>query len=382
MVISLNVDAVCQSSTLDDEKVLKYYLQLDLSQSNSSHFGKLFGKRPNGSGRCLSIPLNVRGASMNPFETTRICHWFYFLGKKDQEDIRNYLTKQPAREKRRQRALLDKVVEHLIQSNTKGAAVVEVDGYDAALEVGFDLLSNEGYSTSDERRNDENEAGEEDDSLFDDSSDDEDAGVFEHIGVGSSQEQIEMFVEESRARVKKTKKKRLMREAPTKTSQLCLSMNIVSEFNLFKKFARHLDMTFVPNQQRNAPKRTAVLILLNEVLENGNACGRLRNNIRRVVPKNQIIANNKKEIDYIFSHLKKAYKSETEHQYEVVKLSRPNDDTKMVDLVGNYITTKNKERANPPRKRNTMENIANEIDNRGQAGDRAISAVIQTRHSF
>ena len=382
MVISLNVDAVCQSSTLDDEKVLKYYLQLDLSQSKSSHFGKLFGKRPHGSTRCLSIPLNVRGASMNPFETIRICHWFYFLGRKDQEDIRNCLTKQPAREKRRQRALLDKVVEHLIQSNTKGAAVVEVDGYDAALEVGFDLLSNEGYSTSDERRNDENEAGEEDDSLLDDSSDDEDAGVFEHIGVGSSQEQIEMFVEESRARVKKTKKKRLMREAPTKTSQLCLSMNILSEFNLFKKFAQHLDVTFVPNQQRNAPKRTAVLILLNEVLENGNAGGRLRKNIRRDVPKIQIIANNKKEIDYIFSHLKKAYKSETEHQYEVVKLSRPNDDTKMVDLVGNYITTKNKERANPPRKRNTMENIANEIDNRGQAGDRAISAVIQTRHSF
>ena len=141
-------------------------------------------------------------------------------------------------------------------------------------------------------------------------------------------------------------------------------------------------MTFVPNQHRNAPKWTAVLILLNEVLENGNAGGRLRKNIRRDVPKIQIIANNKKEIDYIFSHLKKAYKSETEHQYEVVKLSRPNDDTKMVDLVGNYITTKNKERANPPRKRNSMENIANEIDNRGQAGDRAISAVIQTRHSF
>ena len=382
MVISLNVDAVCQSSTLDDEKVLKYYLQLDLSQSKSSHFGKLFGKRPHGSTRCLSIPLNVRGASMNPFETTRICHWFYFLGIKDQRDIRNCLTKQPNQEKRRQRALLDKVVEHLIQSNTKGAAVVEVDGYDAALEVGFDLLSNEGYSTSDERRNDENEAGEEDDSLLDDSSDDEDAGVFEHIGVGSSQEQIEMFVEESRARVKKTKKKRLMREAPTKTSQLCLSMNILSEFNLFKKFAQHLDVTFVPNQQRNAPKRTAVLILLNEVLENGNAGGRLGKNIRRDVPKIQIIANNKKEIDYIFSHLKKAYKSETEHQYEVVKLSRPNDDTKMVDLVGNYITTKNKERANPPRKRNSMENIANEIDIREQAGDRAISAVIQTRHSL
>ena len=382
MLISLNVDAVCQSSKLDDEEVLRYYLQLNLPQSKSSHFGKIFGKRPKGSGRCLSIPLNVRGASMNPFETTRICHWFYFLGKKDQESIRDCHTKQPTREKRLRSALLDKAVKHLIQSNTKGAAVVEVDGYNAALEVGFELLSNEGYSTNDDRRNDENEAREEEDSLFDDSSDDEDAGVFEHIGIGSNPEQIENFVEESRAKVKKTKKKRLMSEPPTKASQLCLAMNILSECNLFKKFAQHLDMTFVPNQKRNAPKRTAMLILLNEVKDNGNAGGRLRKRIRRDVPKIQIIANNKNETDYIFSHIKKAFKSETEHQYEVEKLFRPNDDKKMVDLIGNYVTAKNKERANPPRKRNTMENIVNEIDIRGQAEGRAISAVIQTRHSL
>ena len=319
---------------------------------------------------------------MNPFETTRICHWFYFLGKKDQESIRNCHTKQPAREKRLRSALLDKAVKHLIWSNTKGAAVVEVDGYDAALEVGFELLSNEGYSTSDDT-NDENETGEEEDSLFgDDSSDDKDANVFEHIGIGSNPEQIENFVEERRAKVKKTKKKRRMSEPPTKASQLCLAMNIQSEFKLFKKFAQHLDMTFVPSQKRNTPKQIAMLIVLNEVKDNGNAGGRLRKRIRHDVPKLQIIANNKHETDYIFSHVKKAYKKETEHECEVEKFFRPNDDTKMVDLIGNYITAKNKERANPPRKRNTMENIVNEIDIRGQAEGTAISAVIQTRHSL
>jgi hypothetical protein len=363
--LSLNVESVCQSSKLDDKEVLKYYLQLNLSQSKSSHFSKIFGKRPKGSGRCLSIPLNVRGASMNPFETIRICHWFYFLGKKDQENIRDCHTKQPAREKNLRSVLLHKAVKYLIKSNTKCAAVVEADGFDAASEVGFELLSNEGYSTSDEMTNNENEAEEEEDSLLgNDSSDsnEEDDDVFEHIGIGSSQEQIENFVEESRARVKKTKSKRLVSEAPTKASQLCHAMNTHSEFNLFKKFAKHLDITFVPKQQRNAPKRTAVLILLNEVRDNSNAGGRVRKRIHRDVPKIQVISNNRNDTKYIFSHLKNAYKKETEHLYEVEELSRPNDDTKMVDLVGNYITAKKKERANPPRKRKTMENIANDID--------------------
>lgn len=382
MSLSLNVESVCQSSKLDDEEVLKYYLQLDLSQSKCSHYTKIFGKRPKGSGRCLSIPLNVRGASMNPFETIKICHWFHFLGKKDQENIRDCLAKQPAREKRLRTALLDKVVEHLVNVNTKGAAVVEADGYDAANEVGFELLSNEGYSPR--TRNDEAEAEEEDSLLGDDLSDDEVENILEHIGIGSTQEEIENFVIESRARVKKTKRKRLVSEAPTKASHLCLAMNTNSEFNLFKKFAQHLDMTFMPKQQRKTPKRTAVLILLNEVVDNSNAGGRVRKRIRRDVPKFQVISNNRKETKYIFSHFEKAYKKETEHLYEIEELSRPNDDTKMVDLVENYIATKRKERANPPRKRKTMDDIVNAIDDRGvqDGAGRPISAVIQTRHSL
>ena len=136
MVLSLTelcFRSVCQSSRLDDNKALKCYLKLDLSQSKCSLFSKIFGKRPRGSGRCLSIPLNVRGASMNPFETVKLCHWFYFLKNKDQVKVRNFFTKQPDGEKKRRKALLDKAVEHLIKSSTKNAAVVEIEqGYDIA----------------------------------------------------------------------------------------------------------------------------------------------------------------------------------------------------------------------------------------------------------
>ena len=87
MVLSLTelcFRSVYQSSRLDDNKALTCYLKLQLSQSKCSLFSKIFGKRPRGSGRCLSIPLNVRGASMNPFETVKLCRWFYFLKNRDQ----------------------------------------------------------------------------------------------------------------------------------------------------------------------------------------------------------------------------------------------------------------------------------------------------------
>ena len=366
MVLSLTelcFRSVCQSSRLDGDKALECYLKLDLSQSKCSLFSKIFGKRPKGSGRCLSIPLNVRGASINPFETVKLCHWFYFLKNKDQVKVRNLFMKQPAGEKKRRKALLVKAVEHLIKSSTKGAAVVEIEeGYSIANMVGFDLLSNEGYSSSNETNN-ENE--EEEDSLFgDDSSDDDDddSDVVEHVGIGSSHDQVEAFVEERLAKRRKSKARRRRNLAPTKTSHLCLAMNNESEFSLFKRFAKHLDRTFVEKQPRNAPKRTAVLVILNEVHNNGNAGGRLQKNIRRDVRKIQILSNNEEETKYIFSHMKKAYKKDSEHLYEVEHIQRPNDNTSMSDSVKNYITTNKKERANPSKKRKEMANIADDID--------------------
>ena len=386
-MVELCIESICQASKLDDKQALAYYLKLNLSQSKCSEFIKIFGKRPKGSGRCLTIPLNVRGASMNPYEAIKVCHWFYFLNSKDQATIRNCHTALSAREKRRRKPLLDKAIKHLNDLNTKGAAVVELEeGYAIANEVGFDLLSNEGYSTPDERRN---EAEEEEDSLFDDSSDDDndndnddDSGVFDHIGIGSSREEVENHIEARRARLKKIKKKRRVSEPPTKPSQLCLAMNNKSELKLFKRFAKHLDITFLPKQPRNAPKRTAILIILNEVRDNSNAGGRLRKKIRRDVKKIQVLSNSKDETKYVFSHIKKAYKKESEHHYEVEELHRPNTDTSMCDLVENYISARNKERANPTRKRRDLVDIANNIDARGQAGGTTISSEVPFRHSL
>ena len=388
-MVELCITSVCQSSKLDDKQALAYYLKLDLSQSKCSQFIKTFGKRPKGSGRCLTIPLNVRGASMNPFEAVRICHWFYFLGSKDQATIRNCHTALPAGEKRRRKPLLDKAVKHLTALNTKGAAVVELEeGYAIANKVGFDLLSNEGYSTNDERRD---ESEEEVDSLLgpdssdedeDENNDDDNSGVFDHVGIGSREEEVENYIEARRARFKKIKKKRRVSEPPTKPSQLCNAMNNKSELRLFKRFAKHLDITFLPQQPRNAPKRTAILIILNEVKDNSNAGGRLRKKIRRNVKKIQILSNNKDETKYIFSHIKRAFKKESEHQYEVEELHRPNTNTSMCDLVENYITAKKKERANPTRKRRNLGDIANDIDGRGHAGGTAISSEVPFRHSL
>ena len=362
MVLSLTelcFRSVCQSSRLDGDKALECYLKLDLSQSKCSLFSKIFGKRPKGSGRCLSIPLNVRGASINPFETVKLCHWFYFLKNKDQVKVRNLFMKQPAGEKKRRKALLVKAVEHLIKSSTKGAAVVEIEeGYSIANMVGFDLLSNEGYSSSNETNN-ENE--EEEDSLFGDDSlddDDDDSDVVEHVGIGSSHDQVEAFVEERLAKRRKSKARRRRNLAPTKTSHLCLAMNNESEFSLFKRFAKHLDRTFVEKQPRNAPKWTAVLIILNEVHSNENAGGKLQKNICHNVRKIQILSNNEEEMKYIFSHMKKACKKDSERLYD--------DNTSMSDSVKNYITTNMKERANPSKKRKEMVNIADDIDVRGQ----------------
>ena len=213
MVLSLTelcFRSVCQSSRLDGDKALECYLKLDLSQSKCSLFSKIFGKRPKGSGRCLSIPSNVRrGASINPFKTVKLCHWFHYLKNKDQVKVRNLFMKKPAGEKKRCKALLVKAVEHLIKSSSKGAAVVEIEeGYSIANMVGFDLLSNEGYSSSNETNN-ENE--EEEDSLFgDDSSDDDDddSDVVEHVGIGSRHDQVEAFVEERLAKRRKSKARR------------------------------------------------------------------------------------------------------------------------------------------------------------------------------
>lgn len=386
-MVELCIKSVCQSSKLDDKQALAYYLKLDLSESKCSQFIKIFGKRPKGSGRCLTIPLSVRGASMNPFEAVRICHWFYFLKSKEQATIRNCHTALPAQEKRRRKPLLEKAVKHLIDLNTKGAAVVELEeGYAIANEVGFDLISNEGYSTDNERRN---EGEEEEDSLFDSSDEDEDdadadddSGVFDHVGIGSSQNEIENYIEARRARLEKTKKKRRVNEAPTKPSQLCLAMNNKSELKLFKRFAKHLDITFLPQQPRSAPKRTALLIILNEVKDNSNAGGRLRKKIRRDVKKIQILSNNKDEATYIFSEMKRAWRKESEDQYEVERLHRPNINTSMCDMVENYITAKNKERANPTRRRKDLGDIANDIDVRGQSGGTAISSEVPSRHSL
>ncbi len=173
-----------------------------------------------------------------------------------------------------------------------------------------------------------------------------------------------------------------MSEPPTKPSQLCLAMNSKSELKLFKRFAKHLDITFLPKQPRNALKRTAILIILNEVQDNSNTGGRLRKKIRRDVKKIQVLANSKDETKYVFSHIKKAYKKESEHQYEVEELHRPNTDTSMCKFVENYISARNKERANPTRKRRDLGDIANNIDARGQTGGRAISSEVPTRHSL
>ena len=320
---------------------------------------------------------------MNPFETVKLCHWFYFLKNKDQVKVRNFFTKQPDGEKKRRKALLDKAVEHLIKSSTKGAAVVEIEqGYDIANKVGFDLLSNEGYSSSNEM-NDKNEEEEQDSLLGDDSSDnDDDSGVLEHVGIGSTRDQVEAFVEEKLTKMRQSKARRRRHLAPTKTSHLCLAMNNASEYSLFKSLAKHLDRTFVRQQSRNTPKRTALLIVLNEVNNNGNAGGRLQKNIRRDVRKIQILSNNKEETNYIFSHLKRAYKEDSEHLYEVETIQRPDDNTSMSDLVVDYIERNKKERANPSRKRKEVADIANDIDVRGQRGLRAISTDVQTRHSL
>ena len=199
------------------------------------------------------------------------------------------------------------------------------------IKVGFDLISNEGYSSSNEM-NDENE--EEEDSLFgDDSSDnDNDSGVLEHVGIGSTRDQVETFVEERLTKKRQSKARRRRHLAPTKTSHLCLAMNNASEYSLSKRFAKHLDRTFVGQQPRNTPKRTALLLVLNEVHNNGNAGGRLQKNIRRDVRKIQILSNNKEETNYIFSHLKRAFKEDSEHLYKIETSQRPDDNTSMSDL--------------------------------------------------
>ena len=299
--------------------------------------------------------------------------------------VRNLFEKQPAGpEKIRRKALFDKAVKHLIKSSTKGAAVVEIElGYSIANEVGFDLLSNEGYSSSNETNN-ENE--EEEDSLFggdDSSDDDDDSDVVEHVGIGSSLDQVETFVEDRLARRRKSKARRRRNLAPTKVSHLCVAMQNESEYSLFKRFAKHLDRTFVERHPRNAPKRTALLIILNEVRNNGNAGGRLQKNIRRNRRKIQIISNNAEETRFIFGHMKKAYNRDSEHLYEVDNIQRPNDNTSMNDAIENYIKAEKKERANPSKKRKEMADIVDDINVRGQSGRlRAISAEVQTRHSL
>ena len=262
-------------------------------------------------------------------------------------------------------------------------------GYSIANEVGFDLLSNEGYSSSNETNN-ENE--EEEDSLFggdDSSDDDDDSDVVEHVGIGSSLDQVETFVEERLARRRKSKARRRRNLAPTKVSHLCVAMQNESEYSLFKRFAKHLDRTFVERHPRNAPKRTALLIILNEVRNNGNAGGRLQKNIRRNRRKIQIISNNAEETRFIFGHMKKSYNRDSEHLYEVDNIQRPNDNTSMNDAIENYIKAEKKERANPSKKRKEMADIVDDINVRGQSGRlRAISAEVflsaevQTRHSL
>ncbi len=71
---------------------------------------------------------------MNPYEAIKVCHWFYFLGSKDQATIRNCYTALSAKKKRRRKPLLDKAIKHLNDLNTKGAAVVELEeGYDIRI---------------------------------------------------------------------------------------------------------------------------------------------------------------------------------------------------------------------------------------------------------
>ena len=379
------IDPASASARLTDEECLSFYLRLDLSNGNVPNQTAIFGKR-SGLGRSLVSPPFIRGVSKDPFVVVRHWHWFASLKNEDQKRLKSiHFTSLPPAERKLKLNLNNKNIKYLCKRSTKDSAIISLEegtGETIAHDVGYIFTEDAEYSDSEDESNlDEGREG--DDCDNEEGDNEEEEAILEHVGAGSSQELIDEFTRKRMAALKKKRFRKRMKNAPKSHAELCHAGNIESEHSVFKRFAKHLDSTFVQNVSAevaaNAPIRSGILLYVNEVRTNSNAGGRISKKLRSEKTQLILIANNSAESKRILRHLRMSQLDEHKDKYEFISLGRDKDaeNSTMVDAISKFTEGTLNARSNPSMRQQSLEDITNRISSARTAG-----VARGTRHSI
>ena len=353
----------------DPLDLLKLYLQTNLEQFKLKEYRHLMA------GRCAALhgqtrtpaPISIRGFSQSYTEVMRKLQQYMTWTNEEQKAFnKDYVQKTSRADKKK----FKENVKFLNSSAAKKSAIDNLLGGSAiAQQVGYECdMSGPCQVVNEIEQAPEQEAGSGSVAEGSEREEEEIENVQpDFVGMFDTQERRAEFQAKRKDKRKhKSWKKPSLQDAPSDVRHLGRQICTRAEEMAVKNTAKYLDATFVKDPPPSAPKRTGVLLLLDECNHSSKSGGVVGNkNVRAKKPRMLIVANNSAECKYVMGKFFESFGRQEGNQhdeYETETIFRK-ENTSMRDSTRQIYGEKRQSRENPRRSCRSSREILGDILN-------------------